>query len=99
MAYETHQTIKQLFQKFLRDAYPNLSQAEREALEGQLESRLESLLGQSANGIDFPALIGFGPAGVQPFDQLGYPRIRPDFDDSVIPSQLNAAAELYFIYQ
>ena len=30
---------------------------------------------------------------------MRYPHIRPDFDDSVVPSQLHAAAELYFMYQ
>jgi hypothetical protein len=99
MSYDTHQTIKQLFQKFFRDVYADVSPTERDALERQLEGRLESLLAQSSDGVDFPDLIGFGPNGVQPFDKLGYPRIKPDFDDSVIPSQLNAVAELYFIYQ
>ncbi|MDM9327755.1 hypothetical protein QU803_24090, partial [Enterobacter hormaechei subsp. steigerwaltii] len=27
------------------------------------------------------------------------PAITPDFDDSIVPSQLHAAAELYYIYQ
>src|SRR5215470_3124495 len=101
MAYENHYAIKQLFQKFFREAYADATPEERTALEKQLEDRLDTLLVDSANGTGgtFADLIGFGPKGVQPFSDLSYPRIRPDFDDSIVPSQLHAAAELYYIYQ
>src|ERR1700730_4922947 len=101
MAYENHYAIKQLFQKFFREAYADASPGDRLALEKQLEERLDTLLVDSANGAgtSFADLIGLGPKGVQPFGDLGYPRIKPDFDDSIVPSQLHAAAELYYIYQ
>ncbi|MFK9985538.1 hypothetical protein ACJEM7_25145, partial [Escherichia coli] len=44
-------------------------------------------------------LLGLGPQGAVGFDKIGYPAITPDFDDSIVPSQLHAAAELYYIYQ
>src|SRR5882672_4767560 len=87
MAYENHYAIKQLFQKFFREAYADATADERLALERQLEERLDTLLAESANGAGgtFADLIGFGPKGVQPFGDLGYPRIKPDFDDSIVP--------------
>jgi hypothetical protein len=47
----------------------------------------------------FLDLVGFGGKGAPPFEKLSYPYITPDFDDSVIPSQLHASAELYYIFQ
>jgi hypothetical protein len=47
----------------------------------------------------FLDLVGFGGKGTPPFEEVPYPYISPDFDESVIPSQLHASAELYFIYQ
>ena len=34
-----------------------------------------------------------------PFGDIAYPNLVADFDEAVVPSQLHAAAELYFIYQ
>jgi hypothetical protein len=102
MAYENVEVIKRLFQRLFRDEYTGLSQAEQDAFQAQLEGRLEGLLTQGSNAnpaTDFAELIGLGAKGVQPFEDIDYPRIRPDFDDSVIPTQLHAVAELYFIYQ
>jgi hypothetical protein len=97
----THDAIERLLQKFLRDELPNLTPSERAALEAQFEDRFNKLVEASTNGggYSFPNLIGFGPDGVKPFDDLPYPRLRADFDESVVPSQVHAAAELYFIYQ
>ena len=47
----------------------------------------------------FADLVGLGPKGAVPFGEIAWPRLVADFDDAVIPSQLHAAAELYFIYQ
>ena len=58
---------------------------------------LSSASGDGSFG--FADLIGFGGKGVQPFGELPYAHLVPDFDESVIPSQLHAAAELYYIYQ
>ncbi len=102
MAFENAEVIKRLFQRVFREEFANLNASERSAFEGQLEKRLESLLGSASGSTapaTFPDLIGVGPKGAQPFEALDAPRIRPDFDDSVIPSQLHAAAELYFIFQ
>jgi hypothetical protein len=97
----THDAIERLLQKFLRDELPNLTPSERAAFEAQFENRFNKLVEASTNGggYSFPNLIGFGPDGVKPFDDLPYPRLRADFDESVVPSQIHAAAELYFIYQ
>jgi hypothetical protein len=97
----THDVLERLLQRFLRDELPNLAPAERTALESQFEDRYRSLVDSStsATGYSFPNLIGFGPDGVKPFDDLPYPRLRADFDESVTPSQIHAAAQLYFIYQ
>jgi hypothetical protein len=97
----THDVIQRLMQRFLRDELPNLSQQERAAFEQQFEQRFDDLL-QSASGgsgNSFPDFIGFGPDGVKPFDDLPHPNLKADFDESVVPSQIHAAAELYFIYQ
>ena len=101
MAYDNHEAIKRLWQKFLKDQLENLPPEERVKYEHQFESRFEELLRESAgDGEDgFLDLLGFGKKGVAPFEDLSFPYITPDFDDSVIPSQLHAAAELYFIYQ
>jgi hypothetical protein len=102
MAYENAEVIKRLFHRLFREEFPNLNPEERAAFEGQLETRLEGLLNRATGGptpVSFPDLIGVGPKGQLPFESIDVPRIKPDFDDSVIPSQLHAAAELYFIYQ
>ena len=44
-------------------------------------------------------LIGFGGKGPVGFGELSHPYIQPDFDDSVVPIQVHAATELYYIYQ
>lgn len=101
MAYENHETIKRLWQKFLKEQLAQLPPEERVKYEHQFEARFEDLLRESAgDGEDgFLDLIGFGAKGAQPFEDLSYPYITPDFDESVIPSQLHAAAELYYIFQ
>ncbi len=101
MAYETFETINRLWQKFLREQLAALPPEERQKYEQHMEARLEELLqgaaGNGANG--FLDLVGLGGKGDIPFDQIPYSYIRPDFDESVIPSQLHATAELYFVYQ
>lgn len=74
---------------------------ERQKYEQQFEDKLDELLrGAAGDGRDgFLDLIGFGGKGVVSFDQVSYPHITPDFDEAVIPSQLHAAAQLYFVFQ
>jgi hypothetical protein len=101
MAYLNHETIARLWQKFLREQLAALSPEERQKYEQKFEERFEELLkGSAGDGKDgFLDLIGFGDKGVLPFEEISYPYIQPDFDEAVIPSQLHAAAELYYIYQ
>jgi len=100
MAYENYETVTRLWQRFVREQLSSLSPEERKGLELEVEKRFGELQqGASGDGpFGFPELIGFGPKGVQPFGDLPYPHLVPDFDESVIPSQLHAAAELYYIY-
>ncbi len=101
MAFETHETISRLWTRFLRDELAALPPEQREQYEQQFEDRLDRLLqNASGNGKDgFLDLIGFGGKGAPAFSDLSYPFLKPDFDEAVIPTQLHAAAELYYIYQ
>ncbi|MCG7873648.1 MAG: hypothetical protein N0C81_20390 [Candidatus Thiodiazotropha lotti] len=101
MAYENYETVTRLWQRFLREQLAQLPPEERKNLEGEFERRFSELQ-QDASGdgaYNFPELIGFGGKGVQSFGELPYPHLIPDFDESVMPSQLHAASELYYIYQ
>lgn len=99
MAYKNHETIKRLWQKFIRDSLADMPPEERMKYEHKFEERFDDLLKESAgDGKDgFLDLVGFGDKGSPPFEDISYPYITPDFDESVIPSQLHAAAELYYI--
>jgi len=101
MASEANDVIKRLFQRFFRDELPGLSPEERAAFESQFELRFEDLVAKSSSPVapSFADLTGLGQGPIKPFDQLAYPLLVNDFDGSVIPSQLHASAELYFIYQ
>lgn len=101
MASESNEVLKRLFQRFFRDELPGLSPEERAAFEAQFEDRLGSLLEKSSSAASpsFTDLTGFNNGPVKPFEELAYPLLLNDFDTSVIPSQLHASAELYYIYQ
>jgi len=102
MSFQTTETIQRLWETFLRDQLAKLPAEQRQPFETQFEERFGELLKGAANGDDrdgFLDLIGFGDRGAPDFDKISYPYIQPDFDDSVVPSQLHAAAELYYIYQ
>jgi hypothetical protein len=100
MSFNTTETIQRLWETFLRDQLGGLQPEERRQYEQQFEDRFNELLQKAANGgpDGFLDLIGFGGNGPVDFGNLAYPHIQPDFDDSVVPSQLHAAAELYYIY-
>jgi hypothetical protein len=100
MSFNTTETIQRLWETFLRDQLAGLQPEERRQYEQQFEDRFNELLQKAANGgpDGFLDLIGFGGNGPVDFANLSYPHIQPDFDDSVVPSQLHAAAELYYIY-
>jgi hypothetical protein len=102
MSYKTTETIQRLWETFLRDQLAGLPPDQRQPFEQQFEQRFGELLQGAANGTGrdgFLDLIGFGEKGPVDFDDVSYPYVQPDFDDSVVPSQLHAAAELYYIYQ
>ncbi len=103
MSFKTTETIQRLWETFLREQLETLPPGDRQDYEVQFEQRLGELL----RGVDsgdrgdkgFLDMIGFGPTGPVDFDAISHPYIEPDFDDAVIPSQLHAAADLYYIYQ
>jgi hypothetical protein len=103
MTTQHTETIQRLWERFSRDQLAGIAPEERRAYEQQFEDRFAELLQKGADapsgGDGFLDLIGFGGKGPVAFEEMGYPFIQPDFDDSVVPSQLHAAAELYFIYQ
>jgi hypothetical protein len=101
MSIQTTETIQRLWETFLREQLANLPAGQRQGFEQQFEGRFSELLEKAAgNGSDgFLDLVGFGKTGAPEFEKLSYPHITPDFDESVVPSQLHAAAELYYIYQ
>lgn len=102
MSFQTTETIQRLWENFLRDQLAGLPADQRQNFEEQFEQRFGELLKGAANGDGrdgFLDLIGFGDKGPREFGDIAYPYIQPDFDDSVIPSQLHAAADLYYIYQ
>lgn len=97
------ETLQRLWKRFSSDQLAGLPPEERRAFEQQFEDRFAELVQKGADapagGDGFLDLLGFGGKGPVAFEDMGYPYIQPDFDDSVVPSQLHAAAELYFIYQ
>ncbi len=101
MSFNTTETIQRLWETFLREQLAAVPPEQRQQYEQQFEDRFGELLKNAANGgaDGFLDLIGFGGKGPVEFGNLSYPFIQPDFDDSVVPSQLHAAAELYYIYQ
>ncbi|MGF1613152.1 MAG: hypothetical protein ACFCVA_04350 [Gammaproteobacteria bacterium] len=102
MSFNTTETIQRLWESFLREQLTALPPEERQQYEQQFEDRFGDLLKKAADGEGrdaFLDLIGFGGKGPVEFGEMSYPYIQPDFDDSVVPSQLHAAAELYYIYQ
>lgn len=101
MANESNEVIKRLFQRFFRDELPGLSATDRAAFESEFEDRYGELLERSSSksSPSFADLVGFGAGPLKPFDALDMPSLRNDFDESVIQPQLNASAQLYYIYQ
>lgn len=101
MNFQTTETIQRLWETFLQEQLASLPPDQRDDAATQFERRFAELLGKGASDGDkgFFDLVGLGPQGAIGFDQISYPFVQPDFDDSIVPSQLHAAAELYFIYQ
>ena len=96
------ETLQRLWERFSRDQLAGLPPEERRQFEQQFEDRFAELVQTGADappgGDGFLDLVGFGGKGPVAFEDIGYPHIQPDFDDSVVPSQLHAAAEIYAVY-
>ena len=100
MAYETFETIQRLWQRFLRDELDDLPPDQRRGVAQELEARFSKLSGRlrrRRGGLHRPDR--FRQGRVRPFGDIPYPHLVADFDEAVVPSQLHAAAELYYIYQ
>jgi hypothetical protein len=98
---ETQEILKRLMQRLLRDEFSNLSPQERQAFESQFEERFRELVeaGAKQGMSSFSDIIGLGTDGLKTFDELPSLSLKADFDESVTPSQISSAAELYFIFQ
>jgi len=101
MAYDTHDTIMRFWQRFTREELDGLPPDERRRLAEEFEKRFGSLSGDAAgdSASAFSDLVGLGEKGPPPFGNIAWPNLVADFDDAVVPSQLHAGAELYYIYQ
>jgi hypothetical protein len=103
MSIQQTETIQRLWDRFIREQLATIPPEERRLYEQQFEDRFAELVEKGADtptgGDGFLDMLGFGGKGPVVFEEMAYPYVRPDFDDSVVPSQLHAAAELYFIYQ
>jgi hypothetical protein len=102
MTLKTQETLQRLFNKFINDSLGSLPPEQRERYQAEFQKRAEELIRAGADGAGtaaFSDLVGLGPKGAVPFDSLSMPDLQPDFDEAVIPTQLHAAAELYYIYQ
>ncbi|MGB8843772.1 MAG: hypothetical protein WCC64_22190 [Aliidongia sp.] len=103
MTIQQTETIQRLWDRFIRDQLATVPPEERRAYTQQFEERFTELVEKGADaptgGDGFLDLIGVGPKGRVGFEEMSYPYLKPDFDDSFVSSQLHAAAELYFIYQ
>ncbi|QSQ12809.1 hypothetical protein [Myxococcus landrumensis] len=102
MSIGTSESLQRLFAQWKREVLAQAQPEHRAELQRQLQQREEELLAKAANGTAgaaFSDLMGLGKDGAPPFESISKPVLVQDFDESVIQTQLHAAAELYFIYQ
>lgn len=102
MSLKTTETLQRLLRHLGRDLLAELPPEQRDKYQAEFQKRADALLERAATtgtATSFQDLIGLGDNGTLPFEQVSVPRLEDDFDESVIPTQLHAAAELYFIYQ
>jgi hypothetical protein len=102
MSLKTKETIQRLFAQLSRDLLAEVPPEQRTRYQALFQKRADELVSAAGDGTALSAftdLVGLGTQGAQPFDALGFPTLKTDFDESVIPTQLHAAADLYFIYQ
>ena len=100
MAYDTFETIQRFWQRFAREELDGLPPMSAGA-SPRSSKPLRQLSGGAAGDDAPPSPISSASAtkGAVPFGEIAWPNLVADFDDAVVPSQLHAAAELYFIYQ
>lgn len=102
MSLKTKEELQRLFSQFVRDALVDVPPEDRARMQEAFQNRGEELLRAGSDGggpSAFLDLIGLGTKGAGAFEDISSPRLQPDFDDSVVQSQIHAAAELYYIYQ
>jgi hypothetical protein len=99
MSQGQSETLQRGLNDLLREILADQNVSEEEA--NRIRVRLEELAAQAAaegtgNLID---TIGLNPEGPKTFEDIPEVALKPDFDDSVVSSQVRAAADLYWIYQ
>jgi hypothetical protein len=101
MSFKTTESLHRLFSRFIDEQLGDLSPPERARYQAELQKRADELLRTGADGAPtgFTDLVGLGRAGSGSFDDLAYPHFVHDFEEAVAPSQLHAAADLYYVYQ
>jgi hypothetical protein len=101
MNIQDTEALQRLWDRFFRDQMAAIPPEERRAFEQQFQDRFTELVqtgGGEPKGSDgFLDLLGFGANGAMPFEEMTYPHLKPDFDDECTPTQVHAAADLYFI--
>jgi hypothetical protein len=99
MTSGTNTTLQGL-RSFISEQVNQLPVQDRRAVIGALEQIFENLQNEASRSdkTDFPDLIGLGENGGEA--NIGdIPPMRADFDDAVTVTQLDAASQLYFLYQ
>jgi hypothetical protein len=101
MSLKTKETIHRLFSQLSRDLLADVPPEQRSRYQALFQQRADELVASAADGTStaFTDLIGLGAQGLQPFDTLGVTALKSDFDEAVVPTQLHAAADLYYLYQ
>lgn len=100
MSNREHDSLQQLFARLSRDLLADIPTADRAQFNDLLQRRAEELLRANAGSGDdaFASLVGLDGDPL-PWTELSPALLENDFDDSVAPTQLHSAADLYFIYQ
>ncbi|WP_043343111.1 hypothetical protein [Belnapia moabensis] len=101
MAFGDRIALESIWPDFSDQVLKDLPPQMRERVSRELEDRLQTLKKQASGNANtsFSDLLGLGPGGPPDFKNIAWPEIEADFDDSFVPAQISAAAELYFIYQ